>query len=52
MGCNVSCPYLPYQYSENWGLEDPTGRDDKCFEDIISVIEKNIKKLAVKLQNC
>jgi arsenate reductase (thioredoxin) len=21
MGCNVSCPYLPNKYREDWGLE-------------------------------
>ena len=27
MGCNVTCPVLPYEYkSEDWGLDDPTGK--------------------------
>ena len=50
MGCNVSCPHLPFQYSENWGLEDPSGKSDDFFEDIIVKIETNIKNLAVKLR--
>ena len=50
MGCNVSCPYLPFQYSENWGLDDPTGKSDEQFEDIIAKIETNIKNLAFKLK--
>ena len=25
MGCNVQCPWLPCQWREDWGLEDPTG---------------------------
>lgn len=50
MGCNVSCPHLPYQYSENWGLDDPSGEDDEFFEDIIVKIEKYIHKLASKLR--
>ena len=28
MGCNVVCPYLPGDHVEDWGLEDPTGKDD------------------------
>ncbi len=28
MGCNVQCPNLPCQHREDWGLEDPTGKDD------------------------
>ena len=31
MGCNAECPYLPCGYREDWGLEDPTGKDDKEF---------------------
>lgn len=25
MGCNVVCPFVPNQYSEDWGLDDPSG---------------------------
>ena len=28
MGCNVKCPYLPCKRRIDWGLNDPTGRDD------------------------
>ena len=53
MGCNVSCPNVPSQYAENWGLDDPTGKSDEIFIDIIKKIEKNIfslkKRLAVPL---
>jgi arsenate reductase len=27
MGCNVNCPYLPCKHREDWGLEDPTGKE-------------------------
>ena len=50
MGCNVICPTLPSQYSENWNLEDPTGKSDKEFEQIIHLIEKKILELKDKLQ--
>ena len=49
MGCNVSCPILPSQYAENWGLDDPTGKSDEVFEDTIRNIEENIKTLRQKL---
>ena len=49
MGCNVSCPILPSQYAENWGLGDPTGKSDEVFEDTIRNIEENIKTLRQKL---
>lgn len=35
MGCNVSCPSLPCQYREDWGLDDPTGKDDETFLETI-----------------
>ena len=50
MGCNVSCPYLPCKYREDWGLEDPTGKDDKEFEKVIKQIHKNILQLADKIK--
>lgn len=49
MGCNVSCPNVPSQYAENWGLEDPSGQSDEMFEEIIKKIEENIKRLKKKL---
>lgn len=48
MGCNVQCPYLPCQNREDWGLEDPTGKDDKEFIKVIKKIEENIMKLKEK----
>lgn len=50
MGCNVSCPAVfGYDYSENWGLDDPTGKSYEEFEKIIDRIEKNIIELRKKL---
>lgn len=50
MGCNVSCPLVSAKYSENWGLEDPTGKTDDEFRNIILQIEKNILNLKEKLK--
>lgn len=49
MGCNVSCPFLPCEYREDWGLDDPTGKSDEEFIRIIESIENNIKQLSAKL---
>ncbi len=49
MGCNVSCPYLVAEYSENWGLDDPSGCSDEVFAEIIATIHKNILTLKEKL---
>lgn len=50
MGCNVVCPFLPCKHSEDWGLDDPTGKDDKEFMNTIHMIEEKIKKLALELR--
>jgi arsenate reductase len=49
MGCNVICPFLPSQYEEDWGLDDPSGKSDDEFKWIIAKIEENIKALAEKI---
>lgn len=49
MGCNVSCPYITFQYAENWGLDDPTGQSDEVFNNVIKQIEKNILALKEEL---
>ncbi len=49
MGCNVSCPNIPSQYTENWGLDDPSGKGDEDFLVTIHLIEENILKLRQKL---
>ena len=51
MGCNVQCPYLPCFHREDWGLEDPTGKSDKAFLEIINQIEQKILDLKMKLDD-
>ncbi|MBJ8325259.1 arsenate reductase ArsC [Streptococcus pacificus] len=51
MGCNVTCPSLPYQYdTEDWGLDDPTGKSDQAFIAIISEIDERVRKLIQQLE--
>ena len=50
MGCNVSCPHVPCQYAENWGLEDPSGKDDEAFRATIREIHRNILRLRERLR--
>ncbi len=45
MGCDVGCPYIGRAFDDNWGLEDPTGKDDAFFEKIIHQIEEHVKNL-------
>lgn len=46
MGCNVECPHLPCSYREDWGLEDPSGKDDMAFEYTISLIDQYVQEMA------
>lgn len=49
MGCNVECPYLPCRHREDWGLDDPTGKEDGELVKIIRQIESNIVSLKEKV---
>ena len=50
MGCNVQCPFLPCSHREDWGLEDPTGKDDEAFLETIRQIESKILNLKDRLK--
>ena len=50
MGCNVQCPFLPCQWREDWGLEDPTGKPDEAFLETIRRIEEKIRGLKERLK--
>jgi len=45
MGCNVECPYLPSKYREDWGLDDPTGKNDEEFIKTTKMIEEKVLDL-------
>ena len=49
MGCNVQCPFLPCQWREDWGLEDPTGKPDEVFLKTIARIEEKNLDLKARL---
>ena len=49
MGCNVQCPFLPCSHREDWGLEDPTGKDDAAFVATIRAIEEKIVDLKSRI---
>lgn len=46
MGCEVGCPCVGRDFDDNWGLADPTGKDDEAFLKVIRQIEENINNLA------
>ena len=49
MGCNVRCPNLPCSHREDWGLEDPSGKDDAAFLETICLIEEKVLDLKTRL---
>jgi arsenate reductase len=51
MGCNVECPYLPCKYREDWGLEDPTGKEEQAFVQTAKVIEQKVVELKNKIND-
>ncbi|PXX79655.1 arsenate reductase ArsC [Dielma fastidiosa] len=48
MGCNVECPAIPCKYQEDWGLDDPTDKNDEEFNKVIDTIYEKIVALAAK----
>lgn len=52
MGCNVVCPVLPYSYgTEDWGLDDSTGRPDEEFKKIIDSIDEKVRDLVERVKS-
>lgn len=51
MGCNVDCPYLPSKHREDWGLDDPSGKDKETFENTLKLIEEKIINLKQRIES-
>ena len=51
MGCNVQCPFVPCEYREDWGLDDPTGKGDEAFLQAVREIEAKMKILTERIKN-
>lgn len=51
MGCNVTCPFLPCKHREDWGLNDPTGKNDKEYTEVIKQIENNLLSLKKRIKS-
>ena len=50
MGCNVQCPTLPCSHREDWGLDDPSGKEDSAFLAVMAQIETKILDLKARIQ--
>ena len=51
MGCNVTCPYLPCQHREDWGLEDPSGKDKEAFLKTAALIQEKMLDLKKRIES-
>lgn len=51
MGCNVDCPYLPSKHREDWGLEDPTGKEKEEFVKTAEIIEDKVLDLKNRINS-
>ena len=51
MGCNVTCPYLPCQHREDWGLEDPSGKDKEAFLKTAALIKEKMLDLTKRIES-
>ena len=49
MGCNVHCPYLPCKHREDWGLDDPSGKEDEAFLYTMQCIEEKLLRLKQRI---
>ena len=50
MGCDVGCPYIGRAFDDNWGLDDPTGKNDEAFVAVIEKIRQKILGLGNNLE--
>lgn len=50
MGCNVICPFIESEHTEDWGLEDPTGKEDQVFIDVINSIHEKVVDLKNRIE--
>lgn len=51
MGCNVQCPSLPCRHREDWGLEDPSGKDDEAYLTVMALIEQKVLDLKRRISD-
>ena len=51
MGCNVKCPIVKCSHREDWGIEDPTGKEDIVFRDTAKQIEEKVLDLKNRIKN-
>lgn len=51
MGCNVDCPYLPCDFREDWGLDDPSGGPLDDFRATRDIIKTKVLELGKRFES-
>jgi len=51
MGCNVECPFIPTQHREDWGLDDPSGKEDSAFLLTAEIIKEKLLLLKKRIES-
>ena len=49
MGCIKTCPITPPEKTDDWDLEDPSGKPIEKFREVRDEIERRVKKLVLEL---
>ena len=51
MGCNVVCPFVPNDHSEDWGLDDPSGGPIEDYRETRNLIKEKVEDLIKRVEN-
>ena len=51
MGCNAKCPWVPNDYHEDWGLDDPSGKGIEAFRVTRELIKIKVLELINLVKN-
>ncbi len=51
MGCNVTCPFVPNQLMEDWGLDDPSGGPIEGFRETRDIIKEKVLDLIARAKS-
>ena len=51
MGCNVVCPFVPNQYTEDWGLDDPSDGPIEEFKKTRDIIKVKVQQLVKRVKS-
>ena len=50
MGCGVECPFVPCDFREDWGIDDPSGNPKKDFEKTRDIIKEKVIELINRIE--